>query len=125
MTDFEITYMANEYVNTLLTAFINFVSIVFAFLVATYLAAPRLNRAMSTIVLVLYTVTTFYLIVAVRLLASAVQIVPTGVSPVADGVGLVPLLDLNLPNKLELAVMVLAYIGSVWFYFQQRKLASR
>ena len=125
MTDFEITYMTNEYVNTLLTTFISYVSIVFAFLIAAYLVAPRLDRAMSIIVLLLYTLATFYLVLAVRYLASSVQVIQTGVSPVVDRPALVPLLALNLPNKLELAVMVLAYIGSIAFFFQQRKRGSR
>ena len=121
MTEFEIAYMTNEYVNTLLTTFINYVSIVFAFLVAAYLVAPRLNTAMSSLVLILCSLTSFYLILAVRYLASRVSVVQSGESPIQGGSDLVPLLDLSLPSQLELMVMVLAYIGSMTFFVQQRK----
>ncbi len=56
MSDFEMAYMFNDYLNLLFTVFMGHVSIVFAFLVAAFLVADRMSKSMVTVVIILFTI---------------------------------------------------------------------
>ena len=55
MSDFELVYMFTEDVNSLETAFMNFIAMLTAFLVAGYLVADKLKPNMVFIVVTLFT----------------------------------------------------------------------
>lgn len=54
MTEYETAYLFKELIDSAGNATINYVSVLFGFLVAGYLAAPRLSKAMSGILVGLF-----------------------------------------------------------------------
>ena len=59
MTDYEILSLFNEMASNTQAVFMNYVTILFAFLIASFFIADRLSRAMTVIVLVVFTVAAF------------------------------------------------------------------
>ena len=58
MADYELVYFLYEDINSLQTTVINFVAVLFAFLIAAYLAADKLESTMVFIVVALFTLVT-------------------------------------------------------------------
>jgi hypothetical protein len=63
MTDFELSYLFNEHVETMVTMLFGYFSITSAFLVATYLTAHTLARFIAWVVIALYSVTSLALFI--------------------------------------------------------------
>jgi len=59
MTDFELMTLFYEIENSIQIAFMNYVTIIFAFLLAGFFAADKLNRPMTIVVIVLFTFAAF------------------------------------------------------------------
>ena len=55
MTEFELLSMFNEYETIMQNSFMNFVTILFAFLIASFFVAARLNKRMSLVVVSVFT----------------------------------------------------------------------
>ena len=55
MTDYELVYIFTENLNSLQSAFMNYVAVLFAFLIAAYLIADKLKSSMVFIVVGLFT----------------------------------------------------------------------
>lgn len=62
MTEFETAYLFYEVFDGANASLMNFITIMFAMLVASYLVAPRLNRTMAALVLILYSLISLGLI---------------------------------------------------------------
>lgn len=62
MTEFETAYLFYEVYDGASTSLMNFITIMFAMLVASYLVAPRLSRTMAALVVILYSLISFGMI---------------------------------------------------------------
>jgi len=124
MTDFEVLMAFNEMAINGQDAYMNFVSIVFGFIVAGYLIADKLNRKMTIILTLLFTVVAFQEAMSAMLfLQDQVGLIPEmqtrkalqfhGASRVGDFAA--PLLIAT-----HVATQILAYVGSMIFFFHQR-----
>ena len=63
MTDFELSYLFNEHVETIVTMLFGYFSITSAFLVAAYLTAHTLARFIAWVVIALYSTTSIALFI--------------------------------------------------------------
>ena len=133
MTDYEMISVTVEIVNTLWAIFGIYVSIVFAFLIVSYLAASQLASRLVTIVITLYTLVALWSFwglnrTAVTLgsaIAEIQQAVAEGRSSLAWYPGVsIPEFMLTVIPLLVTAIAVIAYIGSIAFFFHQRKATS-
>lgn len=133
MNDYEILSMTEEFVNTTWTIFATYVSIVFAFLVASYLVAAKLVARIVWIVIALYTLVALWAVwglnrTSVSLVAAMAEIKrmvqesdsSLGWWPPAS----TPDLVLSLIPTVITAIAVFAYAGSVIFFFHQRKIRA-
>ncbi len=131
MTDYELITFFYEGVNSLQVAFMNYVAVLFAFLIAAYLVAARLESSMVFIIVGLFTLVIlqqsvtlvgFGYDVAALLsqIAARASEDPTGVgwhggaTPLAGAVG-APVLRFS-----GAVIMIFSYIGGLVFFFHQR-----
>lgn len=134
MTDYEIVSVLNEFVSATWSIFATYVSIVFAFLVAGYLVSDRLVPRIVSIVIALYTLVAFWAVwglnrTAANLVASITEIKrriledgsSLGWLPAAS----IPDLMLDAIPLLITILAVVAFAGSVVFFFHQRKSGRR
>ena len=133
MTDFEMISVTFEMINTLWTIFGIYVSIVFAFLVVSYLAASQLASRLVAIVITLYTLVALWsfwgLNRSAATLSSAIAEIQRAVtedrSTLAWYPGAsIPEFMLTVIPLLVTAIAVIAYAGSIAFFFHQRKAIS-
>ncbi len=128
MTDYEIASLFAEYASILEQTFINYISVMFAFLVASYLVAHRLSNAMIGVVLVLYSAFALNQIAMMFAVSSdlrglellMVERISQGAEELRFHSGARnPLLGLLLGVSGFFA-MVGGFVGSLWFFFLQR-----
>lgn len=134
MTDYEIVSVLNEFVSTTWSIFSTYVSIVFAFLVASYLVSSKLAPRIVAVVMVLYTLVAFWALwglnrTAANLMASIAEI-KRRVHEDGSSLGWLPATSipdfmLHAIPLLITAVAVIAFVGSVVFFFHQRKAGER
>jgi len=130
MTDYEMMSLAIEIINTLWAIFAIYVSIVFAFLVAGYLVASQLAPKIVSIVITLYSLVALWSLWGLnRTAATAMALIAEiqrAVEQDGSSLGWYPGVSIPEPvlvgiPLLVTAVAVLAYIGSIAFFFHQRK----
>lgn len=133
MSDYELISVFITSVDALWVVFSTFVTVVFAFLVVSYLVASKLRRSLAAIVMALYTLVALWAAWAMsRGSASVTAIAAEMKLRVQDGTSS---LDwhpaANTPDFLISAIPIvitlialLTYVGSVFFFYIQRKHAS-
>ena len=130
MTDYELLSTFIEFINTTWLIFTTYVSIVFAFLAVGYLISSRLTPKMVSLVVTLYSLVAVWSIFAlsqnVQAISAAQGEIKRVVQESGSTLGWVPIA--SVPNFMNSAVPILvtsiaivAYLGSVFFFFYQRK----
>jgi hypothetical protein len=122
MTEYEILDIYNNTFNAWIMLFTSYISIVFAFLVAATLAVDKLNRVLSGIAVTLFSLTSVFFIGLASVLGIRVVEQLVDVRALAGGGSAVSGLVLAV---LASAIMILTYLGSVFFFFYQRNLSRR
>jgi len=132
MTDFEMVYMFSDYMNLIFTVFMGHVSIVFAFLIAGFLVAGRLEKSMVSVVVILFTIavsiSTFIqnrfggaMIGVAGEMRKAVQ---RGESTLSwHSVTYEPEVFLSGFMLILSILMILSYLGALIFFFHRRRIA--
>jgi hypothetical protein len=121
--------MTESFVNTTWTIFATYVSIVFAFLITSYLVADKLVARIVWVVIALYTLVSLWALwglnrTSVSLAASMAEI-KRMVQEADSSLGWwppasTPDFAISAIPAVITAIAVLAYIGSVVFFFHQR-----
>ena len=131
MTDYELITFFYGAINSLQTAVMNYVAVLFAFLIAAYLIAEKLEARMVVVVVALFTLVTLQQVSPVigfghDCTALASQIVERAAADPA-GIGWIgaatPFLsDVGVPVVQfgSIIVVILSYIGALIFFFHQR-----
>ena len=131
MTDYELVSIFLELVNTLWMIFATYVSIVFAFIVASYLVAQRLTSTVVSLVITLYTLVSIWAIWGVRQNSINISATVGEMSRrTLDGrasLDWLPILDMPdnmrtiIPGLITLVTVVI-FAGSVVFFFYERRI---
>ena len=132
MTDFEIAELFTEYFALMQTQIINYATVLFAFLLAGYLIASKLQRVMATVIVIIFTafaidalLTTWFLAIdVVELQLLMRERVANGSRELAFHAAAREDFTMNLYTVTAMRVLtgVLAYLGAIWFFFYQRRL---
>ncbi|MGK0257049.1 MAG: hypothetical protein ACI96M_000477 [Candidatus Azotimanducaceae bacterium] len=131
MTDHELITIFIEFVNTTWTIFGTFVSIVFAFIVASYLAASRLTSKVVLLVITLYTLVAAWSVWGISMNANSISAtvgeMKRRLLEESSSLGWLPIL--GLPDYMLPVIPILitclasvVYIGSIVFFFYQRRI---
>ena len=129
MTDYELLSIFIEFINTTWAIFATYVSIVFAFLVAGYLVSKKLSSTIVSIVVTLYTLVAFWSVFALNrnviAIGATVAEINRAVQEGESSLGWVPgvaAADFMTPliPALVTGLAVVAYVGSIFFFFYQR-----
>ena len=131
MTDHELITIFIEFVNTTWTIFGTFVSIVFAFIVASYLAASRLTSKVVSLVITLYTLVAAWSVWGISMNANSISAtvgeMKRRLLEDSSSLGWLPIL--GLPDYMLPVIPILitclasvVYIGSIVFFFYQRRI---
>ena len=130
MTDFEMITVFMELVSTLWTVFATYVSIVFAFLVVSFMASGKLRSGLVSIVIFLYSLVSLWALWAMNRgsvsLVGAAREMKRQIQDGSSSLGWHP--AANTP-EFVLAIIpfvvtlvgLLAYGGSLLFFFYQRR----
>jgi hypothetical protein len=131
MTDYEFIATFTEFVNTTWTIFGIYVSIVFAFIVASYFAASKLTSIVVSLVITLYTLVVVWSVWGISMNAIAISATVGEMRRrlVVDEsftLGWLPILGIPeflLPviPILITSLAVVVYTGSIVFFFYQRR----
>ena len=132
MTDYELVYFFYDVTDGLQTTFMNFVAVLFAFLIAAYLIADKLDAKIVFVVITLFTLVTmqqvFYAVgfghdvsalagqIAARAAEDSSNLGWHGAATHFVG-GLIPIFRASVA-----VVLILSYIGALVFFFHQRHL---
>ena len=130
MTDYELLTILIEFINIMWTIFATFVSIVFAFIVASHLVAKKLTSRVVSLVITLYTLIALWSVWGISLNSFALSATAGELKrrSVEDGssLGWLPMLEMPdvmrsaIPFLITLLVFVV-YVGSIIFFFYQRR----
>ena len=130
MTDFELLTILIEFINTTWMIFATYVSIVFAFLIVGYLVAKKLTPKIISLVITLYTLVALWSVFALNRnvvsIGAAAAEINRAVQEGDSSLGWVPAsaaLDFMAPviPVLVTGLAIVAYIGSILFFFYQRR----
>lgn len=132
MSDHELLNTFIAFTNTLWMIFATYVSIVFAFIVAAYLVAGRLTSILVSLVVTLYSLVSIWSVWAIGQNANAVAATAREmkrlVAASQSTLGWVP--QVSIPDymipilpKMITGIAFVAYIGSIVFFYYQRKIA--
>ena len=130
MSDFELisTFMAA--VETLWLIFSTFVSVVFAFLVVSYLVAGKLQKSLAATIIGLYSLVALWSVWALNRGSASVSAVGGQMKArVQDGTSTLgwhpaastPDLVITAIPILITVIALLSYVGSIYFFYAQRK----
>ena len=131
MTEYEVVSALTATLDLLWTIFATYVSIVFAFLVASYLVAHKLVSGIVWLVLTLYTVVSAWAIFGLSRTSATVVGLVFEIKRMALEPGstlgwhtVVSTPDIAFPfiSFVTTSVGVIAYVGSIVFFFYQRHL---
>ena len=131
MTDHELITIFIEFVNTTWTIFGTYVSIVFAFIVASHLAASRLTSKVASLVITLYTLVAAWSVWGISMNATSISAtvgeMKRRLLDESSSLGWLPILgmpDYMLPviPILITCLAAVVYIGSIVFFFHQRRI---
>ena len=133
MTDYELLTILIEFINIMWTIFATFVSIVFAFIVASHLVAKKLTSRVVSLVITLYTLIALWSVWGISLNSFALSATAGELKrrSVEDGssLGWLPMLEMPdvmrsaIPFLITLLVFVV-YVGSIIFFFYQRRVGQ-
>lgn len=130
MTNYELTYLFYEAVQTANGTITNYMTLVFGMLVTSYLAAHRLDKVMMTLALVIYSMFSLGFINEIFSAASdfarlGLFLAERGQDPSADLGWFGPVVDgaggMHVIPWAILTMIVAAYLGSMAFFFRARK----
>ena len=130
MSDYELVYLFMGYTDALQSAFMNFVAVLFAFLLAGHLVANKLESGMVFIVVGLFTILALQQSITVLGLGHDVAGLAgqIGLHAAEDPTGLgwhgtagpkgslMPIMEFSAA-----VVIMLSYIGALVFFFHQRR----
>lgn len=130
MSEFEIVSLFHEVITGVNASMTNFLTVLFAMLVASYLAAHRLDRTSATVFLLIYSLFTLGMINEIYLgyrdfAAIGEEMVRVGQMP-GSSIGWHPNVasgsqGMSLLPKIILVIMLGAYTASIWFFFRARR----
>ncbi len=119
---FNLVYLFNETFDSWIMLFTSFVSIVFAFLVAGTLAAEKLTRFLSGLVVALYSLTSLSFVVLTTIAGTQMspllfEIAAAQGAPTPDSTNWLTSTMVTLVSL----IMILTYLGSLIFFLHQRR----
>ena len=129
MTDYELLTIFIEFVNTTWMIFATYVSIVFAFIVASHLVASQLTSRVVSLVITLYTVVAVWSVWGISMNAISISATAGEMKRrlLEDSSSLSWLHLLEMPDFMRsimpFLITLLAfvvYVGSIVFFFSQR-----
>ena len=132
MSDFELMYLFNDATNVVLAYFSLYLSIVFAFLVCSYLVADKLTRHMAITVVILYSVTTLFTGYSLNRFAQNTTNLGLEIMRLIES-GQSQLTWTTLAQDIDtkgglifypvaiILVVLISYFGSLLFFFYQRR----
>lgn len=129
MTDFEMLSEFNEYWDTVFMIFSVYVTVTFAFLVASYMVADKLKSGMVWVVIGLYTISSVWLNIGMNRFAAMAGLVGAEIKrSVINGQSSLnwttlmhePDYVLSLASYLIMVFPIFIYIGALIFFFYQR-----
>ena len=123
MTDFELAYLFNVHVETIVTMLFGYFSITSAFLIAAYLTAHTLHRFIAWVVVALYSVTSLALFIITYRFSQMLIGIRSGMSDnmmtwhpgVTEHPLILPLVFYSLAFAL-----VAIFFASIWFFYMAR-----
>ena len=130
MTDFEIVYLLNDSINMMFSLAVNYTTLIFAFLVASVMAAERMSRGMVVVSVFTYGVISLIMVFQnSRLLVTwsnlAVQIREMAGEPDSNvawhALKGAPIEALTLSPYLLNLTYVVALLGSLYFFRECRR----
>ena len=129
MTDFEMMSLVEAQVNTCLTLMTVHFSVVFAFIVASFMAAGKLSRALAIVAIALFTlVTGFFALLVYGVLADATMLMAVIREAVANGessLGWVRFAQSGARTEtmatIAVVIVWLSYAGAMYFFMHQRR----
>ena len=131
MTDYELLTILIEFINIVWLIFATFVSIVFAFIVASHLVAKKLTSRVVSLVITLYTLVALWAVWGISVNAFAISATADEMKrrllEDSSSLGWLPMLEMpdfmrsTVPYLITLMVLVV-YVGSLIFFFYQRRL---
>jgi hypothetical protein len=126
MTDFELIYLFNEFLNTLFARLNDFMVGLFAIVVAGYFVAAKLSRTMAWLVAGLYTIFSLATIVPTvavtdRFLRAGEMVKRAGAEPGSDLSDLIRIMPGKFVMPVMMILLVVAYAASLIFFFQARR----
>ena len=134
MSDYESLALVYSQVTLILTELTIFISIVFSFLVVSYLVAQKLTRSMAAVLVTLFTIvvlisTAIFLRTSTGLVAFVAHL-REAVAAGTSGLDWHPLMtssggSLTTLNYLTPSLFVLTYIVALVFFFQQRRAGTK
>ena len=133
MTDYEMLSGLTELINTLWTIFTVYVSIVFAVLVAGYIAAAKLTSRMVSLIITLYTLVALWALLGLNRTSLTITAltaeIQRAVLEEGSSLGWHPVTTtpdfvfVALPFGISVLAIV-AYVGSIIFFLHQRRSGS-
>jgi hypothetical protein len=119
MTEYELLDIYSNTFNAWIMLFTSYISIVFAFLVAATLGVDKMNSVLSALAVILFSMTALFFIVLTSIVGIRVveQIADVRAITGDRGAGAAWLLA-----TLVIAIMILTYLGSVFFFFYHRRM---
>ena len=124
MTDFELISLFNEYENLTQYSFMNFVTIIFAFLIASFFVAAKLNKPMTAVVIVVFTFASLQQGLSVFLqFGDQSALVPEILSRDSlqwHGANRVGEIAVEFFAVIYFGTIFFGYIGTLIFFFHQR-----
>jgi hypothetical protein len=124
MTDFELMSLFNEYEALTQVSFMNFVTIIFAFLIASFFVAGKLNKPMTIVVIGVFTFASLQQGLSVFLqISDQAGLVPEIVNRDTlqwHGVNRVGETSIPIAAAIYFGTIVFGYLGTLIFFFHQR-----
>ncbi len=130
MTDYELIDLFIQVTNGLQTTVMNFVAVLFAFLIAGYLVADKLESKIVSIVVTMFTLITAWQVLhvvgfgndAAGLVRQLAQRAAQDPSSLGWHGAAMPIIDVAMPfvQFSPIIVLILSYIGALIFFFHQR-----
>lgn len=131
MSEFEMAYLMNDMMGTASTEFLNWVSVVTAFLAAGYIVSHRLDRWMIGAVLFVYSYTYLGMVRPMLVQIANIQGLAgkmetfakagKGLDWHAVSHGLLPQWLIDAEDITNVVTFALVYLVTVAFFFQQRR----
>ncbi len=131
MSDYELVDLFTEQLNTLQSSFMDYVAVLFAFLIAAYLVAAKLESRMVTVIVVLFTVVALQHVLPILAsgsdfagVAGQIALRATNDSSSVNWHGAAmpwgPV-AISITRYSAVVALIVSYIGGLIFFFHQRR----